>query len=392
VPADEPTIQGAIDVAAPGDLVLVRPGTYEETINFGGKPVTVASTRGPTRTFIDGAGAGSVVTFESGERRSSQLRGFTITGGDAGAGGGHSGGGVLIVDSSPRVVGNRITGNIACNAGGGIHVDDSSPLLKENLVTHNHQEECIGGVGGGGIAVVGEGSARLVGNVIANNSWGSSGGGVTLFAAGTPVIRDNVVRDNVAGNNGGGFYIVNHSDARIVNNVVTRNAATEGGGFYVGVGQGDRGAALLNNTVVGNRSATGGALYVGGFPHRMKVVNNIFMTRRGEAVACEDLRSTEPPQLRYNDIKSHLGPETSGSCSAAVGVDGNISRLPGFVDVVGRDLRLGPGSPLVDAGTTTGVTLPPLDRFGLERVADGDGDGAIVVDMGAHERPSQPAR
>ena len=35
VPADQPTIQAAINAAAKGDTVLVSPGTYVENINFG---------------------------------------------------------------------------------------------------------------------------------------------------------------------------------------------------------------------------------------------------------------------------------------------------------------------------------------------------------------------
>jgi hypothetical protein len=229
--------------------------------------------------------------------------------------------------------------------------------------------------------------------VIADNTWGSSGGGVTLFGAGTPVVRDNVVRDNVAGDGsyGGGFWIENHSDARIVGNLVLRNIAGVGGGLYVGVVAGDRGAALLNNTVVGNE-ATGSALYITGFPEHMPVVNNILMTRHGDAVVCEELRGVAPPQLRHNDIQSRLGADSSGSCSGAVGSDGNVSRLPSFVDFAGDDFRLSAGSPLVDEGTTAGLGLPPVDRFGLPRIADGDGDGAARVDIGAHERQAPAAR
>lgn len=56
VPADQPTIQAAINAAANGDTVLVSDGTYKENINFKGKAITVASVNGPVTTTIDGGG------------------------------------------------------------------------------------------------------------------------------------------------------------------------------------------------------------------------------------------------------------------------------------------------------------------------------------------------
>ena len=46
VPGDFPTIQAAIDAAMDGDEVEVHPGTYNETINFLGKAITVRSSGG----------------------------------------------------------------------------------------------------------------------------------------------------------------------------------------------------------------------------------------------------------------------------------------------------------------------------------------------------------
>ncbi|MGE5303950.1 MAG: hypothetical protein ACM3TN_11595, partial [Alphaproteobacteria bacterium] len=43
VPADQPTIQAAINSAVNSDTVLVAPGTYVENINFRGKAITVIS-------------------------------------------------------------------------------------------------------------------------------------------------------------------------------------------------------------------------------------------------------------------------------------------------------------------------------------------------------------
>ena len=43
VPADIDSIQGGINLANPGDTVLVQPGTYVENINFNGKNIVVGS-------------------------------------------------------------------------------------------------------------------------------------------------------------------------------------------------------------------------------------------------------------------------------------------------------------------------------------------------------------
>ena len=58
VPADQPTIQAAINAASNGDTVLVAPGTYLENINFNGKSITVTSSGGPSVTIIDGNAKG----------------------------------------------------------------------------------------------------------------------------------------------------------------------------------------------------------------------------------------------------------------------------------------------------------------------------------------------
>ena len=135
VPADYSTIQEAINNAFYGDEIIVAEGTYNETINFSGKAITLRSSD-PTNpavvanTIIDGTGLSndndSVVSFESGENSSTLLSGFTITGGLSK--------GVFINGSSPTVSYCIIQGN---NSGIG-NYNSSIPtvnycILRDNL-------------------------------------------------------------------------------------------------------------------------------------------------------------------------------------------------------------------------------------------------------------------
>jgi len=95
VPDDYPTIQEAINASWDTDTILVRPGTYYECINFGGRSIVLGSlflTTGDTSyissTIIDGDSLGTVVTFSGGEDSTTVITGFTITNGYAAGGAG----------------------------------------------------------------------------------------------------------------------------------------------------------------------------------------------------------------------------------------------------------------------------------------------------------------
>jgi hypothetical protein len=92
-PTAFPTIQKAIDAAKSFDTVVVHPGVYRETIDFGGKPITVTSMdpNDPAvvaGTVVDPNRTGwpyvYVVSFRNGETEHSVLRGLTIRGGNSG--------------------------------------------------------------------------------------------------------------------------------------------------------------------------------------------------------------------------------------------------------------------------------------------------------------------
>jgi hypothetical protein len=66
---------------------------------------------------------------------------------------------------------------------------------------------------------------------------------------------------------------------------------------------------------------------------------------------------------------------------------------PRFLDEAGGDLRLRFDSPMIDAGDpadSLGVSESATDRNGGARIVDGDGNGAPVRDLGAHEYQRRP--
>jgi parallel beta-helix repeat protein len=391
VPADQPTIQAAINAAKNGGTVLVAPGTYVENINFSGKAITVKSSGGNKVTVIDGGGLNPVVTFATNEGPKSRLQGFTIQNGVAN--GGYGGGGVYIFSASPVITGNLVTHNTAANGGGGIGVNFSSAVVQGNTISNNSQSPGSGGVGGAGILVGGAGSAQIIGNVVQNNTWRSgNGGGITLFSAGTPVLRNNTIRGNVATgvspySQGGGIWIVNSSDALIVQNLIYNNSAGQGSGIYFGVPYGNRGPVLVNNTIVGTASSSqGSAVYADGFYDQVVFYNNLMIGATGtSALYCDSTYDQTPPTLTDNDGFSLTGIGVAGACSAQSGVNGNISADPMFA----ANFRLRVGSPAIDAGLNSAPGLLPKDLANAARIVDADNDGdGPIIDMGAYEYPN----
>jgi hypothetical protein len=375
VPADQPTIQSAINAASSGDTVLVAPGTYKENINFSGKAITLKSSGGARVTIIDGGGVAPVLTFSSNETSSSVLSGFTLQNGTSTFNSQYSGGGIFISFASPTIKNNIIQNNTACAGGAGIEVYFGSPLIQGNTIKRNSQTGCSGG-GGGGIEAGGASTVQIIGNLIQNNSWGNSGGGIFLNSVGSALIKNNVITGNV----GGGIAMINGvSGTAIVQNLISGNTSSWGSGVYWSNPPG----IFVNNTVVDGPASGGSTLATDDFGTPVTVANNIIVAIQGATNALSCGTDLIASTFYNNDIFSANGSAYSGACTDQTGMRGNISANPKFTGT--SNLRLKAGSPAIDVGSNTVPDLASTDLAGNPRIIKGNGGSTAIVDMGAYE-------
>ncbi|HEX5041455.1 MAG TPA: right-handed parallel beta-helix repeat-containing protein [Candidatus Polarisedimenticolaceae bacterium] len=432
--------------------VLVRRGTYNEAIRmFAG--ISVISTDGPQQTTINPtspvlkpcitATCGvstmtpcAAVYFPSaagggGSTNADRLEGFTITGGRgikqtcSGTCNAQAGGGIFVLNSSPTITRNTITGNVLNPSntetnivfrGGGIYVGSSMgspsrPVISLNTIEGNVADPVAGTNSrpnfaiGGGIYVDENSAPRIEGNLIRNNRSGlasknfqyAGGGGLAVYSnANVPLPRAVVTRNQIAGNvsadfGGGlssGFLYTYPTSSRIENNLIEQNSAEEGGGLSTL----ESAAEIVNNTITDNTAAGGAGISVDAAAQltALKLSNNLITfnvasVSGGGAYLHPNLN----PTLKKNDWHGNTPTQVAGAKTDAqvIGVNGNINANPNYVSrqAGNRNLRAQPGSPAVDTGDNADTGGNDLDN--TSRIQDGDGNGTAVVDLGAFELP-----
>ena len=194
------TIQAAVDVASPGDVVIVSNGVY----NTGSatpisniacrvaitNAITVQSVNGPDYTSIVGQGSLGASGMRCAYLASgAQLSGFTLTNGYSHLVGTDSqiGGGGVMCDFGGTVVNCRISYNTGMNGGGAILYYGGT--LRNCLINNN-----IGGALAGGVLMNNGGSVENC--TICTNYSGSGGGGVYCISTGT--VQNSIIYNNDA--------------------------------------------------------------------------------------------------------------------------------------------------------------------------------------------------
>ena len=438
-------IQSGICAARPsGGTVLVRPGTYHESLRmFPG--VSVVSTDGPAVTTIDATARPcttsqcvlstlnltcATVVFPSGMTSTDRLEGFRITGGsgllrELGAEDAVAGGGVFVFDGSPTITNNEIVDNVLSSGstknywGGGIYLLGTqyatpiAPVITNNLIEGNAADPPAGSANnpsqafGGGI-YVGQNSAPLVsGNTLRSNQAGRSatnhqdarGGGLASYSTtpfSVPVITRNLFQDNSSADFGGALHFGQlvagttyyPSRATVEGNVVELNRSFSGGGVQTLTTE----VRLVGNTITDNTADFGGGICAAlseSPGSQLILVNNVVAFNAallygggGIAVSYGDV------EISSSDLFGNAPDNVGGAFDDAdvIGLAGNLSLDPAFVSRQpgARDLRLSASSPLVDVGDDAASTAS-VDLLGAPRILDGTGDGVARIDLGAYE-------
>ena len=353
VPDDQPTIQAAINAADNGDTVLVKGGTYYETIDFSGKDITVGSyfinsgdTSAINQTIIDADSLGPAVVFQANETQAARLIGFTLTHG-----------------SGELVDGLKYGGAIFCSG--------ASPTLDYLYITENEAVGLGSGCGGGAFFV---NSQAILKNSIVMNNNAYYGGGIRCNLS-SITVENTVIKDNFS-ISGGGIMFRECPSSFISKCIFTGNQAIYGGAICCSISS----PVINKTTCFKNSGLYGGSLNIG-VDSDPRLINSIcWNNSMHSGTVCEIYLAEGGNSIlaAYNDIQGGQDSIDDEAYGMVYWLEGNINVYPEFTDSFNADVHLNPNSPCINSGTA--IFINGTDT--LSNIQDYYG---TAPDMGAYE-------
>lgn len=390
VPADQPTIQQAVDAAQPGDTVLVSPGTYREAVTIDTEDLTL---RGTDRNGVvldgktlDASGITVIapgVTVANLTVRNFVQNGVLVTGfakDGVGIGRGSDGYETLDPDAFPPLEGFAVRYVTASNNGlYGIYAFDSHDGVIEDNYASGHPDS--------GVYV---GQCEKCDIVVRDNVLERNAVGYEQANASDSVV---VVSNRLVGNRVGLTVLSDYQEAFVPNrsttvrgNLISDNNQADTpnqpeGGYGIGVGvSGAIDTVLSANRVEGNKTA-GIAISSSQDlpPDGTQVVDNDLSGNgadvwyaasdlapgTGTCLSGNTLRTTRPRGIAADWTCPDGGPEVAGTAlRIATAPEGipftQVVAGPDQPQMPDSDVALEPGSPDVDLDA---ITVPAADLY-----------------------------
>jgi len=380
VPQSYPTIQAGINAAGIGDTVLVSPGVYNETINFNGKPIMVASqylysgdSTHIIQTIIDGNNSGPVVTFNAMETENSLLVGFTLRDGQSTYGGG------IYCGNADPVLSNLIIKNCSADYGGGIYLYESNAYIWRVALTGNQATYYGGAISCDSYAYPGIYTTRIVNNAaqygggihcylsspyindfeISDND-AQYGAGIYLYQS-SPYIWEGSISENIAVNYGGGIMCDYYSQPLLSYLQINNNGSAYGAGLHLSFSD----VSANNLSVVANAADYGGGVYC--YYSSPDIENSIVAFNTGQygVYVYEGI-----PDISYSDFwgneegnffntPDELGVKVQKNVNNdSCDVNYNIQINPNFINLSNQNFHLLSSSKCIDAGNPSSPEDP----------------------------------
>ncbi len=409
VPLEYPTIQAAVDAAAPGDSVMVSPGIYAappdstRILRCIGKAIYVIGTAGSDSTILYGAGGGGLSLIDVPPPGLS-LQGLTI---EECAGGIYCSGSDLLCSEI------QWRGNCSDLYAGGLTLINSVARITGSGFADNRSGwDTISGGFGGALYLWGESSAYLSEVEFLRNEASFGGGAIAMLHADSLTL-DRVSFEDNSGHSGGALYVEassaeDSSSVRIQESVFHSNSAVgDGGAIRAAGGRLELEAVVISGneagqygggidcsrtalriascTIARNQSTVGGAaIHVddGGEAGSVSLEVCIVALNTGSS-SLEWAGDGAAPVLACCDVFATNGDHFGGAWPDVIGQDGNFSAYPYFCGTGPYDEQSGAdfsyelqtNSPCLPGGNPCGILVGAFGEGCIASVA-GDSDSA----------------
>lgn len=341
--ANTAKIQNGVDIVAASGTVNAATGTYTEAVTIG-KPLTLNGA-GAVNTIV--SGNNSLRVFDIASTGTVTLNGLTIANGRTNT----SGAGILN-NGNTTIQSSIIQNNVATGSssdGGGIY-NRNQLAINNTTIRNNTSGDDGGGIRNDGTLTVT--NSTISGNTAQSASSPTSGGGAILNTIpATATIRNSTLSGNSA-NIGGA--IRNDGTLTLTNSTISANTATDGGGVVNTVNPlnpSQFGRATLQNTIIaGNIDTSNNA------PDAIAFVADSFTDQGNNLIGIG------------NTFNSSFNATTLRG-TAANPLNPLLAPLANYGGTTQTHALL-PGSPAIDAGTSTGT--PAQDQRGQARFGTPD--------------------